>query len=361
MKTRKFLLAATAALTALLFGLTSCEDKGGNGGNGGLTLSPNYVTLAPGESIPVTLNSDGVAVDAASVTWTSNAPEVFTIENGTITAIKVGKGTFTATYNNSSVTGDVEVSEVAPEVPVIEPVAGGITIAAYIPEGSDCNGIQWAGENTDWKGKDSPLTKVEGSDRWYKIEFADLTGVNGKLLATPESGEGTENGWATQMGDYEIMQESTATSTIGNDGNIVASTEGIIYVWVKSWQNNPCVENRDYSFTIIVPECTPADITQINIAGNYNGGNWNDGEYFDIVDGKVNVTLNGQDANQWKARLGTTWDQEEQAIDDERGCITGVGNHNLGDVENKEVIIDGWKGTEGCFAEYEDCPAEPAQ
>ena len=122
MKTRKFLLAATAAMTALLFGLTSCEDKGGNGGNGGLTLSPtNYVTLAPGESTTVTLNSDGVAVDAASVTWTSNAPEVFTIENGTITAIKVGKGTFTATYNNSSVTGDVEVSEVAPTVPTIEP------------------------------------------------------------------------------------------------------------------------------------------------------------------------------------------------------------------------------------------------
>lgn len=368
MKTRKFLLAATAAMTALLFGLTSCEDKGGNGG---LTLSPNYVPLAPGESTTVTLNSDGVAVDAASVTWTSNAPEVFTIENGTITAIKVGKGTFTATYNNSSVTGDVVVSEVAPTVPTIEPVAGGVTIAAYIPEGSDCNGIQWAGENTDWKGKDSPLTKVEGSDGWYKIDFVDLTGINGKLLATPESGEGTDNNWATQMGDYEIMQESTATYEINSDGNIVASTEGIIYVWVRSWKSNPCEEDREYTFYIQVPECTPAGTTQVNVVGSFissDGTNWATGDYFDIVNGVATVTILGQAATEWKVRLTSG---AEVFIDQAVECSTSAegvvsiaawDNKTLGEAEGQTIEVEGWgdngAAIEGCLT---DCAVTSAQ
>ncbi len=371
MKTRKFLLAATAAMTALLFGLTSCEDKGGNGGNGGLTLSPNYVTLAPGESTTVTLNSDGVAVDAASVTWTSNAPEVFTIENGTITAIKVGKGTFTATYNNSSVTGDVEVSEVAPTVPTIEPVEGGITIAIYVPDNSTCNGAPlWGGDTnpTPWNGEE--MVAVEGAEGWYKVDIAGTT-AQGKPLAqpegwTPEAGLGN---WPTQIGEWEILQGGEICSRPGD--NFEISAPGLVAIWAKNWQSNPCEEDREYTFYIQVPECTPAGTTQVNVVGSFissDGTTWTTGDYFDIVNGVATITISGQDATEWKVRLTSGAevfiDQAVECSTSEEGVVSIAPwpNKTLGDAEGQTLVVEGWGDTgvaiEGCLT---DCAVTSAQ
>lgn len=368
MKTRKFLLAATAALTALLFGLTSCEDKGGNGGNGGLTLSPNYVTLAPGESIPVTLNSDGVAVDAASVTWTSNAPEVFTIENGTITAIKVGKGTFTATYNNSSVTGDVEVAEEAPTVPSIEPIADGITIAVYIPEGSDCKGAPlWGGDTnpTPWNGEE--MVAVEGAEGWYKVDIAAAT-AQGKPLAqpegwTPEAGLGN---WPTQIGEWEILQGSEICTRPGD--NFEISAPGLVAIWAKNWQSNPCVANRDFTFQIQVPECTPAGTTHIKVTGSFiaeDGSTWGAGNSYEIVDGVATVTISGQETDTWKVRLTDDWTQQAVACSTSEEGVVSIAawpDKTLGDAEGQTLTVEGWGDTgvaiEGCLT---DCAVTPAE
>lgn len=353
MKTRKFLLAATAAMTALLFGLTSCNEKGGNGG---LTLSPNYVTLAPGESTTVTLNSDGVAVDAASVTWTSNAPEVFTIENGTITAIKVGKGTFTATYNNSSVTGDVDVAESAPEVPAIEPVADGITIAVYIPEGSDCNGAPlWGGSSNEWAGEE--MVAVEGAEGWYKVDIAS-NAAEGKPLANFEGWETGLGNWDSQWGEKEILPESTISDVTTPD-NLIANGTGIIYIWVKSWKKNPCVADREYKFTLVLPECTPEGTETVYVCGSFpdaDGNTWAKGTGFPVVDGKAEVTLTGQDNMGYKARLSAdTWDQGEKTLDTTNGCVAEIADRTFGASEGQEVIIEGWNGVEGCFEGYELC------
>lgn len=362
MKTRKFLLAATAAMTALLFGLTSCEDKGGNGG---LTLSPNYVTVAPGETETVTLNSDGVAVDAASVTWTSNNTDIFTIENGVITGVKVGHGTFTATYNNQSVTGDVEVEEEAPEVPVIEPVAGGITIAVYIPEGSDCIGAPlWAGSDTDWGNGATPMTAVEGAPGWYTRDFADGT-VNGKPNAQFEGYEDGLGNWETQWGEKEILPESTISTTEDKDGNLVANGTGIIYIWVKSWRKNPCEPDREYKFTIVLPECTPEGTETVYVCGSFpdaDGNTWAKGTGFPVVDNKAEVTIVGQANTSFKARLSADdWSMVEKTMDNDNGCVAEVNDRKLGDWENKELQVEGWDGDgilSSCFGEYDKCPEQ---
>lgn len=375
MKTRKFLLAATAAMTALLFGLTSCEDKGGNGG---LTLSPNYVTVAPGETETVTLNSDGVAVDAASVTWTSNNTDIFTIENGVITGVAVGHGTFTATYNNQSVTGDVEVSEVAPTVPSITPVEGGITIAIYIPEGSDCNGLPlWGGDTsvpTEWKGMS--MTAVEGAENWFKVDFPSVSSAQGKPLARPEDyTDGDELGnWPTQIGEYEILQGSDICTRSGD--NFVIEGTGLVAMWVKTWQENPCATYSDYTFYIKVPECTPDGVTKVNVTGSFKdseGNTWSTGDYFDIVDGVATVTINGQDGMEWKVRLSDNWDAKDQAVEcstDDQGVtsIQAWPNKKLGESKGETFTVAGWGDTnvalEGCLT---DCavtsvtPAEPAE
>ena len=325
-----------------------------------MTLSPNYVTLAPGESTTVTLNSDGVAVDAASVTWTSNAPEVFTIENGTITAIKVGKGTFTATYNNSSVTGDVEVSEVAPTVPTIEPVEGGITIAIYVPDNSTCKGSPlWGGEDNGWNGAE--MTAVEGAERWYKVDIAATTAL-GKPLANFEGWENGLGNWDSQWGDYEVLSETTVSYTISSDGNenLQISEAGIAYIWVKSWKKNPCVADREYKFTLVLPECTPEGTETVYVCGSFpdaDGNTWAKGTGFPVVDGKAEVTLTGQDNMGYKARLSAdTWDQGEKTLDTTKGCVAEITNRTFGASEGQEVVIEGWNGVEGCFEGYELCP-----
>ena len=390
MKTRKFLLAATAAMTALLFGLTSCEEKGGNGG---LTLSPNYVTLAPGESTTVTLNSDGVAVDAASVTWTSNAPEVFTIENGTITAIKVGKGTFTATYNNSSVTGDVVVEEEAPEAPSTADLLapeGGLVIAVYIPEGSDCNGIVAKSGNLTDK-PEYTMTAVEGFPRWYQVRIptatedptkgVDFAGGNaweGKVCALPQQDGKVDTNWSTQwnVNGLTILEGSAASAKFvddfGTENKLQVTESGYVYVQIAAWNTNPCESEREYTFTVVVPECTPEGQETVNVTGGFkeaDGESWNVGIDFPIVDGKATITITGQDATQWKVRLTGGKDSwSDQAVHCNTNAETGESSiaadsdRNLGDSEGQEITVEGWgdngAAIEGCLT---DCAVTSAQ
>lgn len=368
MKTRKFLLAATAALTAFVFGLTSCEKDGGNGGgNGGLTLEPNYVSVAPGGTENVTLKSDGVAVDAASVTWTSNNPDIFTIENGVITGVKVGNGTFTATYNDQSVTGDVVVAEDAPGVPAITPVESGITIAVYIPSGSDCYGAPLWGGNTNptpWNGEE--MVAVEGAEGWYKVDIAATT-AQGKPLAHPEvwnpADEKALGDWPTQIGDWEILQGSDICVRDGD--NFTISGSGLVAIWAKNWKTNPCVENKDFTFYIQVPECTPDDAENVYIVGSHD---WGIGTAFPITNGVATVTINGQATGEWKVRLDgvkDNWSREAVECSTDADGVTSIkawDNKTLGDAEGKTIVVEGWgnNGTaiDGCLT---DCAVTPAE
>ena len=385
MKTRKFLLAATAALTALLFGLTSCEDKGGNGG---LTLSPNYVTVAPGETETVTLNSDGVAVDAASVTWTSNNTDIFTIENGVITGVAVGHGTFTATYNNSSVTGDVVVEEEAPEAPPTADLLapeGGLVIAVYIPEGSDCNGIvAKSGNLTD--NPEYTMTAVEGFPRWYQVRIptatedptkgVDFAGGNaweGKVCALPQQDGKVDTNWTTQwnVNGLTILEGSAASAKFvldyDTENKLQVTESGYVYVQIAAWNTNPCETDREYTFTVVVPECTPEGQATVNVTGGFDEDpdtedvqSWGNGIDFPITDGKATITITGQGTTEWKVRLnGGSW--TEQAVhcatneETMESSIAADENRNLGDAEGQEIVIEGWGDTgvaiEGCLTD----------
>ena len=331
------------------------------GTSGRLVLSPNYITLAPGETFYVILTSNGSPVDAASVTWTSHAPDVFSIENGTITAIAEGYGTFTATYNNSSVTGDVEVSEVIPDIPFIEPVAGGITILVCIPEGSDCNGAPlWGGDTNNWSGEE--MQAIYGSPYWYKLDVPGVSSLMGKPLAhpegwTPEAGLGN---WPTQIGEWEILQGSEICWWYGD--NFEISAPGLVAIWAKSWQYNPCVGNREFTFYIQVPECTPADMTHVNVVGSFvaeDGSIWASGNYYEIIDGIATVTISGQETDMWKVRLTEDWTQQavECSYVEEFGevSISTWENKTLGEVEGQVLAVEGWGdvGTaiEGCLTD----------
>ena len=325
-----------------------------------LILSTNNFNLYPGESVKVSLEYKDSPVDATAAVWISNDPEVFTIDEvGLITGVATGQGTFTVTYDGLSATGYVKVLDddlLDIPVPDIDPVPDGITIAVHIPDGTDCHGAPlWGGDNNDWMGEE--MQAIDGYPNWYKLDVPGVSSLQGKPLANFEGWENGLGNWPTQYYDYEVLQESTATYEIDYDGNIVASTDGIkgvIYIDVESWKVDPCIPDREFKFTIVVPECTPEGQETVNIVGSFpdaEGYTWANGIDFPIVDGKAEITITGQEGTEWKVRLtGGTW--EDQAVycgeinEWNDSPVLIYANSTLGEAEGQEIVVEGW-GTLG--------------
>ena len=318
-----------------------------------LILSTNNFILYPGESVKVSLEYKDSPVDATAAVWISNDPEVFTIdETGLITGVATGQGTFTVTYNDLSATGYVKVlDEALLDIPVpdIDPVPGGITVAVHIPDGTDCYGAPlWGGDTnpSPWSGEE--MVAVEGAEGWYKVDI-NATYAEGKPLAhpegwTPEQGLGD---WPTQFNDYEIMSKSAVTYEIVGFDDIVLSGTGILYIWVNTWKDNPCVPDRNFTFYIQVPECTPAGQETVNVVGSFpdaDGNTWSKGTDFPIVDGKATITINGKETDGWKVRLTDDWSQ--QAVECLDGEVYEWSNQTLGEAEGQVIVVEGW-GVQG--------------
>lgn len=230
-------------------------------------------------------------------------------------------------------------------VPDIDPVPGGITVAVHIPDGTDCYGAPlWGGDTNPipWSGEE--MVAVEGAEGWYKVDI-NATSAQGKPLAhpegwTPEQGLGD---WPTQFNDYEIMSKSTVTYGIVGFDDIVLSGTGILYICVNTWQDNPCVPDRSFTFYIQVPECTPAGQETVNVVGSFpdaDGDEWAKGIEFPIVDGKATITINGKETDGWKVRLTDDWSQ--QAVECLDGEVYEWPNKTLGEAEGQVIVVEGW-------------------
>lgn len=231
---------------------------------------------------------------------------------------------------------------VAQEVPQVEPVENGITIVVHIPDGTDCHGAPlWGGDTNDWGGEE--MQAIDGYPNWYKLDVPGVSSLQGKPLAhpeywTPESGLGN---WPTQIGDWEILQGRDICTRPGD--NFEISAPGYVAIWAKNWQINPCIPDREFKFTIVVPECTPEGQETVNVIGSFpdaDGNTWSKGTDFPIVDGKAEITITGQENTEWKVRLTDDWSQ--QAVECRDGQIDVCSNKTLGDSEGQEIYIEGW-------------------
>ena len=310
-----------------------------------LILSTNNFNLYPGEFAEVSLEYKDSPVDASAAVWINNDPEVFTIdETGLITGVAAGQGTFTVTYDGLSATGYVKVFDdplLDIPVPDIEPVPDGITIAVHIPEGSDCYGAPlWGGDTNPipWNGEE--MVAVEGAEGWYKVDI-NATSAQGKVLANFENWESGLGNWDTQWGMFQIVEGTTALYE--QPDNLVIESSGIVYVWVENWKKNPCVGDREYTFTVVVPECTPEGQETVNVIGSFpdaDGNTWSKGTDFPIVDGRAKITITGQDATEWKVRLTDDWSQ--QAVECRDGQIYICSIKTLGESEGQVIVVEGW-------------------
>ena len=250
-------------------------------------------------------------------------------------------------------------------MPYVRPIEGGITIVAHIPEGTDCNGAPiWGGEDNIWSGK--LMEAVEGADGWYKTDIA-ATSTEGKMLANFEGWEYGLGNWLTQWYnfDFEILR-STVSYRVGGDNLLYIDSEGIIYISVGSWQENPCIPDREFKFTIVVPDCTPEGQETVNIVGSFDENPeeegvqvWGEGMDFPIVDGKAEITIMGRETTKWKVRLTNDWLQQaahyEYYGELDRFAVVSDETRTLGEAEGNEIYIQGWGDTDAplgdCFAD----------
>ena len=225
-------------------------------------------------------------------------------------------------------------------VPDIEPVPDGITIAVHIPDGTDCYGAPlWGGDNNDWMGEE--MQAIDGYPNWYKLDVPGVSSLQGKPLANFDGWENGLGNWPTQIGDWEILQGRDICTRPGVDFEI--SAPGYVAIWAKNWQINPCEPDREYTFTVVVPECTPAGQETVNVVGSFpdaDGDEWAKGIEFPIVDGKATITINGKETDGWKVRLTDDWSQ--QAVECLDGEVYEWPNKTLGEAEGQVIVVEGW-------------------
>lgn len=358
-----------------------------------LKLSYSSIMIVGEESlIQVYVNND-LLVYGPAVEWQVEDETIATInENGVLKALASGTTSFTATYNDQSVTGvvDVIIPDVMPEAPSTADLYkpdGGLVIAVYIPEGSDCNGI--AVKSCNLSGNpEVKMEAVEGWDCWYQVripgageqgidsygatyegvDFAAGNSYRCKVCALPETGL-VDGSWTTQwnVNGLEIMNGSAPSAEWQDDygtlNKLSVSESGYVFVNIAKWNTNPCVFDREYTFTVVVPECTPEGQETVNVIGSFpdaDGNTWSKGTDFPIVDGRAKITITGQDETVWKVRL-TSGEWSDQAIhcdtNDETGeiWISIDADRTLGDSEGQEIYIEGWGdyGTplDGCLSD----------
>ncbi|MDR0420045.1 MAG: Ig-like domain-containing protein [Prevotellaceae bacterium] len=148
------------AAVALLMMAASCsKDDPAPVQVSGITLNKTELTLAIGssETLTATVNPDNAA--DKTVTWTSSATGVATVENGVITAVAVGSATITATSANGKTARcevTVEVAVVEVESITLEPaplnlyVGDSETLTATVnPDNATDKTITWQSSDTE--------------------------------------------------------------------------------------------------------------------------------------------------------------------------------------------------------------------
>ena len=151
-----------------------------------------------------------------------------------------------------------------------------------------CNGIVLNGTYAGWPGAADHATlldfqPVQGFEGWYIVSWNDTTGAetkDGGVQAKPIQLDGSGNfNWDYQLGpDAELIRGGSTDpnkptmNPNGAEVDIKNLVPGIVVIEVKSWKNNPCTAvYKNYSITLVSPDCNEEDYITPAISGGFNG------------------------------------------------------------------------------------------
>ena len=173
-------------LTVLLFALTNCKKEGPSVINVvSVSIDQPSVRLKVGESVTLnaTLKPDN-ATDK-TITWSSSDTEIATVENGIVTARKIGTATITAKAGEMSATCSVTVVA----TPVTSISLDKTTVSLKVGETVTLNATVSPDDATDktitWSSSDTEIATVEnGIVTARKLGTATITAKAGEMSAT---------------------------------------------------------------------------------------------------------------------------------------------------------------------------------
>lgn len=268
---KRYFVCAVMALMAILWG---CEKKPVLVET--VSLSETTLTLVEGETKILTAEIAPANAEDQSVTWSTNDKSVVTVEDGTVTAIKAGEATVTATANDKGgAKAECKVTVTAAKVAVtgvslnhtsLTVAAGGNAklTATVAPTNATNKSVTWSSSDeaiatvdsegnvtvksagtatitvtTKDRGKTAtctvtvgiPVTKVS-----LKLTFLTLTkGKSAKLTAKVAPANATNKNvtWSSSDG---------AIATVDSEGNVTANAAGTATITVTTEDGNKAAE-----------------------------------------------------------------------------------------------------------------------
>ena len=193
-----------------------------------VSLSETTLTLVEGETKVLTAEIAPADAENQSVTWSTSDKSVVTVEDGTVTAIKAGEATVTATANDKgSVKAECKVTVTAAKVAVTGVSLDKTTLTLA------------AGENAKLTAKVTPANATNKSVTWSSSDEAIATvDSEGKvtanaagtatITATTKAGGKTAECKVTVMGTGVAvtgvsLDKTTLTLTAGENAKLTAT------------------------------------------------------------------------------------------------------------------------------------------
>ena len=209
------ILLCLIVCTALVFVGCDGDDTGNDGGASvaasAVTLNKSVLSLVEGESETLVATIEPADTTDKSLTWTSTAPSVASVNNGTVTAVGAGSATIIVTTANGKITMcQVTVTAAVTNIPVTSISLNKSTASVHFGDTLQLTATLTPADATDqavtWESTNTAVATVEnGLVTTHGIGTATITATtpNGKSASCA----------ITVVNYYTINFELTANSS----------------------------------------------------------------------------------------------------------------------------------------------------
>lgn len=229
--------SATAIGMARLMTCALLVAAAGCGGGGGgditpptptvtqVTLSPGSATIIAGQTASFTAtpkDAAGNAVSGLVVGWSINDPNVATVSNGTVTAVRPGTATLTATAANIATTAAITVVAAVANV-TISPPTSSLTVgqtATLTPTLTDASGATITGRAVTWSSSNDAIASVSNAGVVTAKAVGSVT-----ITASAEGKSGTAS---VEVKSVSVTSVAVTPSTVRVGGHVQLHATGTL-------------------------------------------------------------------------------------------------------------------------------------
>jgi len=228
-----------------------------------LTLNPNKTAALTAKLVPVT---EGAAIPNQNITWSSSRPEIATVENGTVKALKIGETTITVTTEDGGLTAACKVTVKAASIPATQvSVKAGKTTLAKIGDSTTVTATMTPGNTTDtitWKSTNTKVATVTNDGKVVAkgpgktdIVATATSGKSGKVTITvkvPATKLTVKNSISVNVGKTKTVKATVKPSNTTDKIKWSVKNSKIVKLNVKQGKTVKITGKKKGSTTITV-------------------------------------------------------------------------------------------------------------